>query len=1008
MKKQNLLFIASFFVVAVCLTTGCADKKETNKAFFVEHNETGEASDDLLKALEEEEKLLRDPRTGKIPADIRELELAEAREVLTNSGVSTRTQATTYGYQGPSNLGGRTRSIVFDVSDGTSNTILAGSVSGGVFRTTNGGTTWTRVNPVNQNFTVTSIAQDTRVGSRNIWYYAGGEPTGNSASGSGAPYAGSGVYKSIDNGNSWTLLPNSNTGNLYSFDNRMDFVLKVAVNPLNGDIYVACVGQILRSQDGGATWTGVQTSTNFASSNQFTDVIITSTGRIYTAFSGTTNNGSSSVDGVWTSATGDAGSYTRIAGTGAATTPATWNAYGAYGRVVLGLTPSNENIVYALYYKNVASSCTGTATPEAEFFRWDQSASSWTDLSATLPDEPGCSDGNDPFAVQGGYDIVVAVKPDNANTLVIGGTNIYRSIDGGTTWTRIGGYASTAGYSLYANHHPDIHSLVFKPSDFTKLISGDDGGIQVGDITAGTVVWTPLNNNYQTYQYYHVAIKQEAGVNDFIGGAQDNGTTTGVGGSTSFTSILGADGVAVGLGSGAAPYKQYCGFQNGRMFRRNSSLANGFIEAELTPSGVASIFVTYFLLDPDNTQNLYYAGQVGGINKLLRITNASTATSTSWQTFAFGTTGYIRAMATTRGAYTAASRLYMGTDLGRLYRLTDPVNADIATATAVEITPTGMAGLGTIISIAVNPTNHDEILVLYSNYGITNAWHTTDAGSATPTWTNVEGNLTLPSYRAAMIMKTGASTEYYVGTSVGLYKTSLMNGASTVWTQEAPAQLGNSLVTGLSLRTADNTFAIGTHGSGMWTGIGPSPILPVSLTTFTGSLINNSAQLKWSTASEMNNRGFEIERSYDGVSFTKIAFVGGAGTSVTPRNYIFGDKEIAQNENYYRLRQVDADGARATYSATVLLRNRSAVSSLITILQNPFASHLDFQLPKLSRSQLVVRLVDMSGKVVYNKTVNPEQLRVRLNFEGKNIASGSYLLHVTNGVEQYTARVVRQ
>lgn len=126
----------------------------------VQEEAESERTDDLAKALEEEEALLRDPRTGKIPRGIREVELAQAGDILRTQLVNNqaRTQASTYFYQGPNNLGGRTRSVAFDVSSGTSAIMLAGSVSGGVFKTTNSGSSWTRVSPANQNFTVTTIS----------------------------------------------------------------------------------------------------------------------------------------------------------------------------------------------------------------------------------------------------------------------------------------------------------------------------------------------------------------------------------------------------------------------------------------------------------------------------------------------------------------------------------------------------------------------------------------------------------------------------------------------------------------------------------------------------------------------------------------------------------------------------------------------------------------------------------------------------------------------------------
>lgn len=166
-----------------------SDTKAT-AAFQAAQEPEAERSDDLARALEEEQALLRDPRTRKIPEGIREVELMQANDILRTQLANglARTQVSTYFYQGPNNLGGRTRSIAFDVSSGTSSVMLAGGVSGGVFKTTNSGSSWTRVSPANQTFTVTSIVQDTRAGNQTTWYYAGGEALGNSASENGASY----------------------------------------------------------------------------------------------------------------------------------------------------------------------------------------------------------------------------------------------------------------------------------------------------------------------------------------------------------------------------------------------------------------------------------------------------------------------------------------------------------------------------------------------------------------------------------------------------------------------------------------------------------------------------------------------------------------------------------------------------------------------------------------------------------------------------------------------------
>lgn len=959
---------------------------------------------DFDKAVEEEYNFLKDPATGKIPSNAHELELKQAKEILEKQLLAepqNSTTATTYVLQGPTNLGGRVRSIVFDLNDPTGNTILAGGVSGAVFRTTNGGANWTRQSPNTERFSVTAIAQDPRVGFRNIWYYAGGEAIGNSAAEAGAMYLGNGVFKSTDNGVTWSRLSNSNTGSLFTFDNCSDLISEIIVHPTTGDVYASSVGQVMRSTDGGTSWSMVL-GTADCFTTMVGDLIVTPTGRIYAGLAG---NSPSSLDGLWTSIDGT--NWTHIAGTGVATTPPEWNVANAYRRIVLAYAPSNENIVYALYYNNVTSSCTGVAAPEAELFKYDNSFGIWQELSTTLPNEPGCSNGNDPFAVQGGYDLEIAVKPNDQNTIFIGGTNAYRSTDGGLTWSRIGGYANTSGYSRYNNHHPDVHVLKFGPADNNLLFSGSDGGIHVADIFQTFPNWVSLNNNLISYQYYHVAIKPETGVNDFLGGAQDNGTTSAVGGGNVFSELLSGDGVAVGLASGPAPYTQFAGTQSGPIYRRASNVAPGFVNATLTPPGLnsnyASIFVTYFYLDPDNTENLYYSCQLfsGSSNRIQRLTNATTATNSSWTLMDFSYSGYVRSMATTRGTYTSSSRLYLGTSGGKVYRMTDPQNAP-SSEIPDDITPPGMSGSRTVLGLAVNPTNHNELMAVYSNYGTFNIWYTNNAGDASPTWINAEGNLTAPSVRSCMIAQNGATTEYYVGTSIGLYRTTSMSGVIT-WAQEAINDIGNAPVVSLVLRPSDNFFAIGTHGLAMWRGqVGA--ILPVNLISFDGALINKNAKLQWRTENELNNKGFELQRAYNGTDFKTIGFISSAANSSGAGSYVFNDPELAQSLNYYRLKQIDVDGS-FEYSNIVLLKTN--ISSNIKVLSNPFNNFIDIQLSTAFAPSSVMQLLDANGRLVAQQILMPNLIRQRINVRS-NLAKGVYYLKVIAGKQQFVTTVVKQ
>ncbi|NJM79782.1 MAG: hypothetical protein HC854_09455 [Flavobacterium sp.] len=255
---------------------------------------------------------------------------------------------------------------------------------------------------------VTTIAQDPRPGFQNIWYYGTGESLGNSASLSGALYYGRGIWRSTDSGLTWTQIANTNSTQEI-FDNRFDFVHRIVVHPITGEVFAGISGSLTRFD--GTNWTTERNDTT-PNASKMVDVVITSTGRVYCAFSG---NSETAIRGIWTSPTG-VGSWSRIADNGA---PTAWS---MSGRVVLGLAPSNENIVYALYLKTGTTLSPG----DCDLWKWNQGTTTWTNFSAKIPDEPGGSAGNDPFNSQGAYDLVVSVKPDNENFIVIGGTNAYK------------------------------------------------------------------------------------------------------------------------------------------------------------------------------------------------------------------------------------------------------------------------------------------------------------------------------------------------------------------------------------------------------------------------------------------------------------------------------------------------------------------------------------------------------------------------------------------------------
>ena len=162
-----------------------------------------------------------DPATGQIPRNIHKKERTFAKTLpsVNFSNAKNISQAN-WVHRGPFNVGGRTRALAIDVMN--ENILFAGGASGGMFRSIDGGMSWSMTTHPNQLHNVTYVSQDTRPGKENIWYFGSGELRGSSASGGEAYYQGNSIYKSIDGGLSWDSL--SSTATNTSFDNDFNFI----------------------------------------------------------------------------------------------------------------------------------------------------------------------------------------------------------------------------------------------------------------------------------------------------------------------------------------------------------------------------------------------------------------------------------------------------------------------------------------------------------------------------------------------------------------------------------------------------------------------------------------------------------------------------------------------------------------------------------------------------------------------------------------------------------------
>lgn len=827
MNLRSLLSL--FYLLALVMAVGVyllVDPRPTSPREQRSAGQEGVETENPGERLEWEWMRLRDPKTGVIPADIHRRELAFAarlprREaILAKSSAETELAAAEWEARGPYNVGGRTRALAVDVAHPS--TIVAGGASGGMWRSTDGGGSWSRTTKPEQLPAVSCVAQDTRPGRTDTWYYGTGEYYGSTASVDQSKYSGDGIYKSTDGGASWHLLPSTLTGSPALLDNQFEYVWNIAIDPSNtvqDELYAAVYGGIKRSTDGGATWSDVLGGMNIG--GVFTDVAVTNDGVVYATMSSINQK-----RGIWRSDNGV--NWTEI-------TPGGWPA--TYNRIVIGVAPSNPNVVFFLGETPNAgfrvSSQSGTEWHSLWRYTYQSGNGSgdggiWEDRSNNLPPSTGTFGG---FRSQRSYDMVIKVKPDDEDVVFIGGTNLYRSTNGfatGSATRWIGGYKSSFLWLdfSYPNHHPDQHSLAFDPNNPSILYSGHDGGVTrtMNAMTTDSVVWESLNHGYFTTQLYALAIDHGTpGDNTIIAGMQDNSSwMTRSGGATDPWKQVGpGDGAFCAVADGGNAY--YVSSQGGRIYRVGVG-SGGDVEGftRIDPSGgPAYLFVNPFALDPSDNRILYHlSGSAVWRNTnptAFPLDSSSTAKTVNWTRVNPSGSGPGVFSAIGVSTRSPEHRVWVGTTSGEIAVLDD--------ADKFLVTPrvvTGGLSSGYISCVAVDPENGDRAIVVFSNYRVQSLFLTEDGGQS---WKHIGGNLEErpdgsgdgPSCRWASILHRGGSIIYYVGTSTGLYSTTELRGDATVWVQEGASTIGNVVVDMIDVRQSDGFVAVGTHGNGVYT-----------------------------------------------------------------------------------------------------------------------------------------------------------------------------------------------
>jgi photosystem II stability/assembly factor-like uncharacterized protein len=724
------------------------------------------------------------------------------------NGISSATDASVlngWSALGPGNIGGRTRAIVIHPTN--PQIMYAAGVAGGVWKSTNGGASWTPLGDFLANIAVTTLVMSPK--NPEVLYAGTGEGFYN-----GDAIRGNGIFRTADGGATWTQLAGT-TGSDFYYVN--DIVVSTA-RPSR--IYAATRTGVWRSLDSGATWTRKLDPQVFGGcldlairTDRTADVVFASCGTFEQA--SVYRNTAAQTNGAWKKVLSDPG----------------------MGRTSLAIAPSNQNILYAMASSNVQNDYLDGLHG---VFRSSDGGSTWKaqvrntskkKLNTSLLSNPifvffqECFGAEGGYINQGWYDNVIAVDPKDPNRVWAGGIDLFRSDDGGKNWglTSYWWAQLDDGSYLPSYSHADQHVIVFHPqyngtSNRTMFV-GSDGGIYkntnaraetikntagVCDPFAGLHEWESLNNGYAVTQFYH-GVPYPDGTT-YFGGAQDNGTIRGndADGANAWAEIFGGDGAFVAINPddtdvlyastpGLALRKSTDG---GVTFARKT---NG-----ITESSGNFLFVTPYVMDPSNPDRLWIGG-----SQLWRTDDAAESWNAASRKVAGVNFPIVSAIAV---APTDSNRVLAGTVEGFIHRNDAALSATGDTRWARNQPRTGWVSW-----LAYDPVDANVAYATFSSFGGgAHVWKSTNGGT---NWEPLDGTGTgtLPDVPANTIVIDPANRSHlYVGTDVGLF--SSIDGGQT-WMVENTG-FPNTPVWALALQQSTpggpwTLFAF-THGRGAW------------------------------------------------------------------------------------------------------------------------------------------------------------------------------------------------
>lgn len=801
-----------------------------------------------------------DPVTGRVPmerlAKAHEQLQAEAKSPFLKSGRELNWEIV------PSNMGGRTRCVMWDPNNANGNKVWAGAVTGGLWyndNITSSLSSWQPVDDFWASLSVSSIDYDPN---DPMTFYAGtGEPFTAVTIYRESTGLGVGIYKSADGGQSWELLP-STAGFKYISD--------LVVRDENGSsvIYAGVVSGtyqgeehqsapsdgLYRSIDGGQSWMQVMPAIPGSTKPYpVADIEITAGNRLLV---GTMRNHDGDGGGtlLW-SDSGLIGSWTIFADY--VTIIQADPSYYIPGRVMIGSAPSDPDVAYALFDAGFVEDGTGFILSRGRHIaRTDDGGASWAY-------RPIPSGGSYFWATLGWHALTVGVDENNPDEVFIGGLDVYKSSNGGQNWHRVSDWALMyyGGGPEYV--HADIHDIDYKPGSSNELIISSDGGVfYTADAPSIQPTFQEKNTGYGSLQFYVSAIHPTAGMEEYVGGLQDNGTLYYTGGALTIDDMIdGGDGAYCFIDEDQPQYMITSVYYN-----RYSLFINGQY-AEGMGSWSSGTFISP--ADYDYRLNILYANAVSysgsNANQILRISNIPNNPQGSFRTLGTALGTWFSHVKYSPHSPEGTSTLFLGSMSGRAFRATDMQSAQ---PQLTEIT--GADFPAACISCIAVGNSEDTLLLTFSNFGIVSVWKTFDGGA---TWAEAEGNLPDIPVRWALYHPQGGRFAM-LATDLGIWTTSNLHETEVIWTPDVEG-LAYVRVDMLDFRTSDNTVLAATHGRGMATATWDiqTGILP-PVKEITASVYPNPS-----------SGSFRVKAALEGNAAVKLQLIGTDGKIIIEKNY---------------------------------------------------------------------------------------------------------------------------